>query len=288
MLTLPLHGRLVSAALSVLLLTAVAVPHVRGQGRDGRSRSRHPLSPQDAEKYATLDAHAFTLPVLDAAAMSAEDRDRLQQREADVSRAAAFYGFDISDSHWSYRQIVCHTLPDHMLLSFDSDSAEHGASHFVAVVPPGDGKVQVVTAYAHGLLPFHAAWEKSTAYATFNRMTEADRGEHRLGPDSHWLNLGMCFAALTGHIPQVAEPLMDVDASEALVKRSGSTPIILIDKPGNAQVNFSDISEEDRVGNWRLRFDARGRLIKAELDAVKPQQTRVVPLSPIIPPIRPE
>ncbi len=286
MSTLARDGRLVAAAFSALLMTSL-VAGAAAQGRDG-GRSKHPLSPQDAEKYAALDAHTFTLPVREAASMSAVDRERLQQREADVSRAAAFYGFDISDSQWSYRQILCHALPDHLMLSFENDSAERGASHFVAVVPPGDGKVQVVTAYAHGLLPFHAAWEKSTAYATFNRMTAADRGEHQLGPESHWLTLGMCFAALTGHIPQVAEPMNDVDASEALVKRSGSTPIILIDQPGNAEVDFSDVAEEDRVGNWRLRFNAHGQLTKAELDAVKPIRTRIAPLSPIIPPIRPE
>lgn len=287
MLPLPRHGRFVFTALTVLFLFTGAAVRSSAQEADG-SRKARPLSLQDAEKYAALDAHTFTLPVLDAAAMSAADRQVVQQREADVSRAAAFYGFDISDTRWSYRQILCHTLPDHLLLSFENDSGEHGASRFVAVIPPGDGKVQVVTAYAHGLLPFHAAWEKSTAYATFNRMTEADRGEHRLGPDSHWLNLGMCFAALTGHIPQVAEPMADVDASEALVKRNGSTPIIHIDPPGNAQVDFSDISRADQVANWSLRFDRRGRLTSAQLDAVKPVHTRVVPMSPVIPPIRPE
>ena len=286
--TLPLHGRahlwrLLRLSLLTLLAMLAAVPHAPAQER----RSR-PIPARDVDKYAALDAHTYTLPVIDAGAMSPADRERLQQREADVSRAAAFYGFDISDSHWSYRQIQCSTLPDHLLLSFDSDSAARGASHFVAVVPPGDAKVQVVTAYAHGLLPFHAAWEKSTAYATFNRMTEADRGEHRLGPDSHWLTLGMCFAALTGHVPQVAQPVADVGASEALVKRNGSTPIILIDKPGNAEVRFSDIADSDRVDNWSLRFDKRGRLTRAQLDAVKPLHTRLAPLSPVIPRIEPE
>jgi hypothetical protein len=293
--TLPPFGRPLWVALAALLLAGLLGAgllgstglHAQAQAGEG-SYSRDRVPPQDVEKYAALEAHTYTLPVLDAAAMSAADRERLEQRQAEVSRAAAFYGFDISDSHWSYRQIECHTLPDHLLLSFDSDSAEHGASHFVAVVPPGDGKVQVVTAYAHGLLPFRATWEKSTAYATFNRMTALDRGEHSLGPDSHWLNLAMCFTALTGHIPQVPEPMKDVGASEALVKRNGSTAIILIDAPGNAEVRFSDIAQSDRVGNWRLRFDKRGRLLQAQLDAVKPLHTRMAPLSPIIPPIRPE
>ncbi|HEY3988159.1 MAG TPA: hypothetical protein VGM02_02590 [Acidobacteriaceae bacterium] len=253
-------------------------------------RHRHsngPPPPGEEEKIAAMEANASTLPVLDAGQMSATSRALLQQREMDVSSAAAFYGFDISDSHWTYQQIVCRTLPDHMMLSFENESAEHGPSHFVAVVPANGDKVQVVTEYAHGLLPFHAAWEKSTAYDAFNRMTTTDRGEHALGPQSHWLNLSMCFVALTGHLPKVAMPRENVAASEALTKRNGSTPIILIDPGKDAEVDFSDISET-RTGNWRLRFDNRGRLTKAELNTVGPVKTRVVPMSPLIPPIQPE
>jgi hypothetical protein len=246
-----------------------------------------PPPPGKEEKIATLQAHTSTLPVLDAGEMSAADRARLQQREVDVSSAAAFYGFDISDSHWTYQQIVCRSLPDHMMLSFENDSVEHGPSHFVAVVPANGDKVQVVTEYAHGLLPFHAAWEKSTAYEAFNRMTATDRGEHALGPQSHWLNLSMCFVALTGHLPRVAEPRESVEASEALTKRSGSTPIILVDPGKAAEVDFSDVSEA-RTGNWRLRFDNRGRLTKAELESASPLKTRVVPMSPVVPAIEPE
>ena len=246
-----------------------------------------PPPPGEEEKIAALDARTSKLPVLDAGQMSAADRALLQQREVDVSSAAAFYGFDISDSHWMYQQIICRSLPDHMMLNFENDSVEHGASHFVAVVPANGEKVQVVTDYAHGLLPFHAAWEKSAAYEAFNRMMTSDRGERELGPESHWLNLGMCFVALTGHLPKVAVPEQSVEASEALTKRNGSTPIIMIDPGKYAEVDFSDVSME-RTGNWRLRFDNRGRLTKAVLDTVNPLKTRVVPMSSVIPSIQPE
>ena len=246
-----------------------------------------PPPPAEEEKVAALTAHSSTLPVLDAGEMSAADRALLHQREVDVSSAASFYGFDISDSHWTYQQVVCRSLPDHMMLSFQNNSVEHGPSHFVAVVPANGDKVQVVTEYAHGLLPFHAAWEKSTAYEAFNRMTATDRGEHALGPQSHWLNLGMCFVALTGHLPRVAEPRDSVEASEALVKRNGSTPIIMIDPGKDAEVDFSDISAA-RTDNWRLRFDDRGRLTKAELESAGSPKTQVIPMSPLIPAIQPE
>lgn len=271
----------VRAALALYL--ACALPVAAQMHRHGNG----PPPPGEAEQIAELEAHTSTLPVLEAGEMSAANRELLQQREVEVSSAASFYGFDISDSHWTYQQIVCRSLPDHMMLSFRNESVDHGPSHFVAVVPANGDKVQVVTDYAHGLLPFHAAWEKSTAYEAFNRMTAADRGEHGLGPQSHWLNLGMCFAALTGHPPRVPEPRESVEASEALTKRNGSTPIILIDPGKDAEVDFSDISET-RTNNWRLRFDNRGRLTKAELDSAGALKTRVVPMSSVIPSIQPE
>jgi hypothetical protein len=275
-----ISGRGVLALAFTLACVAPGVAQLH-QHRNG------PPPPGEEEKIAALDARTSKLPVLDAGQMNAADRALLQQREVDVSSAAAFYGFDISDSHWTYQQIVCHSLPDHMMLNFENDSVEHGASHFVAVVPTNGDKVQVVTDYAHGLLPFHAAWEKSAAYEAFNRMTASDRGEREVGPESHWLNLGMCFVALTGHLPRVAVPEQSVEASEALTKRNGSSPIIMIDPGKDAEVDFSDVSMA-RTGNWRLRFDNRGRLTKAELDTVNPLKTRVVPMSSVIPSIQPE
>jgi hypothetical protein len=252
---------------------------------------RHPNAPPppgEDEQMTALSAHLSTLPVLDAGQMKPEDRMLLKHRELDLSRAAAFYGLDISDSHWTYQQILCRSLPDHLMLSFQNDSREHGVSHFLAVVPANGDKVQVVTDYTHGLLPFHAAWEKSAAYQAFNHMAETDRGEHELGPESHWLGLGMCFVALTGRVPHVPMPQQSVPASEALVKRNGSTPIILIDPGKEAEVRLSDVSDARQTGNWSLRFDSKGRLTKAVLDTAGPLKTKSVPMSPIIPPIQPE
>jgi hypothetical protein len=274
------HGGLIAAAV-LSLVCALPTAAQLHRHRNG------PPPPGEEEKVAALEARTSSLPVLDAGQMSAADRALLEQREVDVSSAAAFYGFDISDNRWTYQQIVCRSLPDHMMLDFENGSVEHGPSHFVAVVPANGDKVQVVTDYAHGLLPFHAAWEKSTAYQAFNQMITTDRGEHELGPSSHWLNLGMCFAALSGHLPRVAVPKESVEASEALTKRNGSTPIIMIDAEKNAEVDFSDISAA-KTGNWRLQFDHRGRLTKAELDSVAPLKTRVVPMSAVIPAIQPE
>ncbi|MGI8772341.1 MAG: hypothetical protein ACR2JE_12990 [Acidobacteriaceae bacterium] len=241
------------------------------------------------EQEGALGAHIVTLPVRTAAEMTKEDAALLARREADVSRAAAFYGFDISDSiAWTYRQVVCSALPEHLILAFTNETSAKGPSRFVAVVPHDTGDVQVVSDVSHGLLPYHPVWKSGNAYSVFNRMVVADRGERALRSDSRWLNLAMCYVALAGGtIPQVADPFDDVAASEALVKRDGVTPIIRVGDHGAADVVFSDVQQPRRTANWVLSFDRDGRLKKADLSENKPIRVRDVPMSAPLPPIVP-
>jgi hypothetical protein len=245
--------------------------------------------PTDAEQEEALNAHLVTLPLRTAAEMTDEDAALLARREADVSRAAAFYGFDISDSHsWTYQQVVCRALPEHLILAFTNQTSPKGPSRFVAVVPHDSGDVELVADVTHGLLPYRPAWKSSNAYSVFNRMVVAERGEHAVRSNSHWLNLAMCYVAVAGGtIPQVADPLDDLAASEALAKRDGSTPIIRIGDHGAADVAFSDVQQPRRTANWTLSFDRDGRLKKAQLSEDKPISVRDVPMSAPLPPITP-
>ncbi len=232
------------------------------------------------------ELRTVSLPVLSPAQMSAADAELLNAREADVSRAAAFYGFDISDTSWSYQQIVCRTLPDHLILSFSNEGGIRGSSHFVAVVPHSAGKVEVVSNFAHGLRPFRAAAEREGSYGVFNRMVEADRGGGSITPNAHWLDLAMCYAALTGMPATVAATQDDVGASEALAKRHGSTPIIRVGDHGAADVAFSDVRVPERTENWTLSFDRNGRLKHVDRSDARPlkvQQIQVAATVPIVP-----
>ncbi len=245
--------------------------------------------PTGAEQQDALTAHLVTLPVRTAAEMTDADAALLARREADVSRAAAFYGFDISDSNaWTYRQVVCRALPEHLILEFTNQTSPRGPSRFVAVVPHDTGNVDLVADVSHGLLPYHPVWKSGNAYSVFNRMVQADRGEGALKSDAHWLNLAMCYVALAGGtIPQVANPLDDVAASEALTKRDGVTPIIRIGDHGAADVAFSDVQQPKRTANWMLSFNRDGLLKKADLSENKPIRVRDVPMSTPLPPIVP-
>lgn len=284
------HACLLLAACLALLITGDVAAQQREPGAAAIAGEHNgPPVATDAEQEEALASHLVTLPVLTAAEMTEADAALLARREADVSRAAAFYGFDISDSNsWSYRQVVCRALPEHLILAFTNETSPKGPSRFVAVVPHDAGDVELVTDVSHGLLPYRPAWKSGNAYSVFNRMVEADRGERALRSNSHWLNLAMCYVALAGGtVPQVANPLDDVAASEALVKRDGSTPIIRIGDHGAADVAFSDVQQPKRTANWSLSFDREGRLKKADLSEDKPIRVRDVPMSAPLPPIVP-
>jgi hypothetical protein len=220
-----------------------------------------------------------TLPVLTPAQMSAADAALLNAREAEVSRAAAFYGFDLSRADWKYEQVVCRALPEHLILGFTNANSPKGASHFTAVIPRGGGRVQVVAGYAHGLRPFKPSWMNPGSVAVFNGMVAEERGAGPIGGSDHWLNLGMCYAALTGPPPEAAIETQDVRASGALGRRNGATPIIRVGDHGAAEVAFSDVREAERTYNWTLSFDKSGRLKgadRAEAEPVKVKQQAIV------------
>ncbi len=253
----------------------LSVPACHAQANDGPPPT--PTQQEDA-----LEVHTVSLPMLSSAEMSEEDAALLNARQADVSKAAAFYGFDISDQSWTYQQIVCRTLPEHLFLAFYDGQSPRGASRFVAIVPHGSSKatdsVQIVTDFSHGLFPFEPAWKRDGSFGIFNRVVVADRGEKPVMPNSHWLNLGMCFVALTGAVPQVAVPVDNVAASEALAKRKGITPIIRVGDHGAAEVAFSDVSANHLTANWKLSFDRDGKLKKVDRNEDGPLKVRTSPL----------
>ncbi len=261
----------------VLLIAAVC------SAQDSRGTAMDRVPTDD-----TADVHTVALPVLSPAEMSASDAELLNAREAEVSRAAAFYGFDISDTSWTYQQVVCRSLPDHLILSFSNEGGTRGSSHFVAVVPHGTDKVEVVANFAHGLLPFRPAAEREGSYGVFNRMVQADRGERAVSPNAHWLNLAMCYAALTGMPPQVAALQDEVAASEALAKRRGSTPIIRVGNHGAAEVAFSDVRLTDRTGNWTLSFDRNGQLKHVDRTEARPLKVQRSLIAGLPAPVSPE
>jgi hypothetical protein len=215
------------------------------------------------------------LPVLSPEAMSAADAALLNAREADLSRAASFYGFDLTRTDWKYQQVLCHDFPRELILAFTNASSPRGASHFTAVIPRDGGRVQVVAGYSHGLRPFKPSWSNPGSMAVFNRMLAAERGSGSAGlgairGSDHWLELAMCYAALTGPPPEAALETEDVAASEHLARLGAATPIIRIGDRGAADVGFSDVRDPDRVYNWTLSFDGGGKLKSADRAEARP------------------
>ena len=102
----------------------------------------------------------ISLERLEPAQMSNLDYDVVSNLSAELSKQAALSSFDISNPEWQYQQIVCPAFPDYVFLAFTHGADGNGSSHFVAMLPRNSAQVRIVSTYAHGLLPFDAAWSR--------------------------------------------------------------------------------------------------------------------------------
>lgn len=253
-------------------------------------------APAEAQARAAADTASSakiptdSLPVLSPDAVSGADAALLNARQADVSQAASFYGFDLASTDWKYQQVLCADFPRELILAFTNANSPRGASHFTAIIPRAGGRVQVVTGYSHGLRPFKPSWNSPGSIAVFNRMLEAERGTGAAGlgairGSDHWLELGMCYAALTGPPPEAALETEDVATSEHLARLGAATPVIRIGDRGAADVAFSDVREPDRAYNWTLSFDGNGKLKSADRAEARPATVThqgILPPAPIV------
>ena len=91
--------------------------------------------------------------------------------------------------------------------------------------------------------------------AAFNRI-RIEEGE---GASADWLGTGLCYAALAGANPQLAEPASKEDPELPAIM----PPTLTITSHGGAIIRFADLSVASKPMQWTMVFDARRKLIKA-------------------------
>jgi hypothetical protein len=211
----------------------------------------------------------IALDHLEPAQMSAADYEVVSNLSAELSKAAALASFDISNPAWRYQQIVCPAFPDYVFLSFRHGADDSGSSHFAAMLPRSNSQVRVITAYAHGLLPFEASWNRPGTFEVFNGMLRQERAMAPLSEARNWLLIAVCYAELSGYPVQVLnynprpEPTLD------LLRLNANQPQMLIEPDQSAVVTFSDVSRPAITTNWSLHFDRRGQLTSANRAQVR-------------------
>jgi len=239
----------------------VAMPHPHAQPM--------PFLPDDG-----TGAPVYSIQFLTAEQMSPQDRDLAADAESSIAERAGFVGLEFNQGQWSYRQMLCPALPNHLLLQFTRNGGTGDVSMFSASVPRGDsGHVRIIPIQRRGYSLFSPAPINALTISAFNRI----RAEEPTGSTPAWLTTGLCYAALTGAHPQAMLPVGNSAGQNFPESRSA-----ILDIPGNggAIISFRDESTPSRPMQWSMTFDGRGKLLKASHAPASGYREKAVPPLP--------
>lgn len=184
----------------------------------------------------------------------------MTDRQPQIERTAAIFGYDLEQGSWSYRQAVCPLFPETMLLGYANNPGTPQANQFVAVASRGAGGVQVVPILRRGNTPFKSSYKNSNTISLFNRLLNREGvkiDDPSLGKDDRWVKLALCYAELSGEHPTTL--LTDTLYGEAF-ERNVNIPVRRIQRDGSVVFEFSDVNDPRATVQWDLRFDRLGRL----------------------------
>jgi hypothetical protein len=198
---------------------------------------------------------ARSIRVLSPDEMSREDRDLVADAESSIQERAGFQNMEFDGAGWTYRELVCPALPNHMFLRFTRDDGTREMSMFSAAIPRnGNGRVRIIPIVRKGYSLFSPAPIAALTMAAFNRI----RTEEDTAAPADWLGTGLCYAALAGANPNVGQTTENNDT------RAVFPPTLTITAEGGAVVNFVDVDATPKPMQWSMTFDPRGKLLKAE------------------------
>jgi hypothetical protein len=194
------------------------------------------------------------------------EADRLLEADAESSIAerAGYADIAFNEGKWSYQQLVCPALPNHLFLRFTRNNGAHDVSVFSVSIPRNNprnnqARIRIIPIERRSYSLFSPAPINALTIAAFNRIRGEDSPDQPNQAPS-WLETGLCYAALAGANP--------IAASEGAVsgQRSfpaASAPSLEIPAHGGAMIRFTDMSATPRPMEWSLLFNGKGRLLKA-------------------------
>jgi hypothetical protein len=197
-----------------------------------------------------------SLEFVPAEQMTPQDRDLEADAESSISQRAGFAGLEFNQGKWSYQQVVCSALPNHLFLQFTRNSGAGGVSVFSVSIPRGgDGRVRIIPILRRGYSLFSPAPVNALTISAFNHI----RAEEHPVKAPDWLGTGLCYAALAGVHPQISPP-EEADFHKLPAAPAGREVIPL---HGGATIRFTDVAAVPRPMEWTMTFDGKGRLLKA-------------------------
>ncbi len=205
------------------------------------------------------------------AQMNAADRALAAKMQPAIRGAAELAGMDFDKSQWSYRQLECQAVPNHLFLLFENNGGAGDVSLFSVSIPrAGNGHLRILPAARRGFTLFAPAPVNALAIAAFNRI----RAEEPKGPPADWLAAGLCYAALTE--PRLAIALSPHEAPDADFGLS-FPPSLEVGPLGESTVRFVNVQAASQPMQWALTFDAKGQLVKVEHFPTPVYASRIIP-----------
>jgi hypothetical protein len=233
------------------------------------------------------EAAAAEAPIEYRLANQMTEKDSLLAADAEssISEHAGRVGLEFNQGKWSYQQVVCPALKDHIFLRFMRNNGTGDVSVFSASIPRnGEGRVRIIPIQMRGYSLFSPAPINALTISAFNHIrAEEDPGE---APD--WLGTGLCYAALAGGHP--VEAKLTEDADERKFPAAIPAELAITNHRGEV-VSFMDVGASPKLMEWTMTFNAKGKLLKAahspvgllKQDAVPPaEEVKGSPVPPTI------
>jgi hypothetical protein len=207
------------------------------------------------------------------------DRLLLADAESSITEHAAFAGFDFDKTNWTYQQVVCPALPNHLFLQFMRNNGVGDLTVFSASVPRnGQGRVRVIPILRRGYSLWSPAPINAMTISAFNHIrVEEGRTKESQEEDTEWLGNGLCYAALAGARPQIISPDVEPTLNKPIPALIAVMDVNTTDKDHEEVIRFADAAALPHPMEWTMTFTRDGRLVKATHTSAAMWKVRPVP-----------
>jgi hypothetical protein len=243
----------------VLGLVCAGVPALRAQAvpreKEITAPERTMLFATDPEKPGMTDRVWFK----SAEEMTEQDRAEAANAEAAIGERAGFMGLGWDQGQWTYKQVVCPALANHLFLQYTRNNGVGDVSLFSAAVPRGgEGRVRIIPIQLRGYSLFSPAPINALTISAFNHIRGEERAAGADAPD--WLGTALCYAALAGGRPQAAHMPGGLQSGAG---ENAPAAMLEVEVNGGATLSFADVAAVPRAMEWTMIFDRKGMLLKA-------------------------
>jgi hypothetical protein len=208
---------------------------------------------------ATADRKTPLVEFLSLNQMTARDREQAANAESSIGEHVGHVGLEFNEGQWSYEQVVCPALPNHIFLRFLRNNGKGDVSVFTASIPRGDeGRVRIIPIQLRSYSLWSPAPINALTISAFNHIRAEDNPDR--APVADWLGTAFCYAALAGGQPKEAVVNQEPPTDKFPVANKAS---LAIPDKGGAILSFSDVSASPKSMTWTMSFDGKGKLLKA-------------------------